>query len=70
MLKGVILGMLFTLMQVNGMLTVIRRVPEAHMERRSTLIIAFGNKLCTDMGNKLCNFLLVWIGFVPQGVLA
>lgn len=34
--------MLFTLMQVNGKLTVIRRVPEAHMERRSTLIIAFG----------------------------
>lgn len=33
--------MLFTLMQDIGMLTVIRRVPEAHMERRSTLIIAF-----------------------------
>lgn len=34
--------MLFTLMQVIGMLTVIRRVPDAQMERRSTLIIAFG----------------------------
>lgn len=34
--------MLFTLMQVIGMLTVIRGVLEAQMERRSTLIIAFG----------------------------
>ena len=34
--------MLFTLAQVNGMLTVIRGVPEAQMERRPTLIIAFG----------------------------
>ena len=34
--------MLFTLMQVIGMLTVIRGVPEAQMKRRSTLIIAFG----------------------------
>lgn len=33
--------MLFTFAQDIGMLTVIRRVPEAHMERRSTLIIAF-----------------------------
>ena len=34
--------MLFTLMQVIRMLTVIRGVPEAQMERRSTLIITFG----------------------------
>lgn len=34
--------MLFTLMQVNGMLTVIRRVPEAQMEKRAALVIAFG----------------------------
>lgn len=34
--------MLFTLIQVIEVLTVIRRVPDAQMERRSTLIIAFG----------------------------
>lgn len=34
--------MLFTLMQVIGTPTEIRGVPEAQMERRSTLIIAFG----------------------------
>ena len=33
--------MLFTLMQVIGVLAVIRRVPDAQMERRSTLLIAF-----------------------------
>ena len=34
--------MLFTMMQVIEVLAVIRDVPEAQMERRSTLIIAFG----------------------------
>ena len=34
--------MLFTLMQVIGMLTMISGVLEAQMERLSTLIIAFG----------------------------
>lgn len=34
--------MLFTLMQVIGMLTVIRGVLAAQMEWRSTLIITFG----------------------------
>lgn len=33
--------MLYTLMQVIEVLAVIRDVPEAHMERRPTLIIAF-----------------------------
>lgn len=58
------------MMQVIEVLAVIRDVPEAQMERRSTLIIAFGYKLCTDMGKNLFNFLLVWIGFVARGVLA
>ena len=33
--------MLFTLVQVIGVLTVIRGVPEAQVERRGALIIAF-----------------------------
>ena len=33
--------MLFTLVQVIGALTVIRGVPEAQVERRDVLIIAF-----------------------------
>lgn len=49
--------MLFTLAQVIGVLAIIGSVPEAQMEQRAALVIAFGNKLSTDMRNKLCNFL-------------
>lgn len=34
--------MLFTLAQVIGMLAIIGNVPEAQMEQRAALIIAFG----------------------------
>lgn len=34
--------MVFTLMQVIGVLTKIGSVPEAQMEQRATLVIAFG----------------------------
>jgi len=34
--------MLFTLMQVNGMLVIIGSVPEAQMKQRAALVIAIG----------------------------
>ena len=34
--------MLFTLMQVIGVLAIIGSVPEAQMEQRAALVIAFG----------------------------
>ena len=34
--------MLFTLMQVIGALEIIGSVPEAQLEQRATLVIAFG----------------------------
>lgn len=34
--------MLFTLMQVNGMLAIIGSVPEAQMKQRAALVIAIG----------------------------
>lgn len=34
--------MLFTLAQVIGVLTIIGSVPEAQMEKRAALVIAFG----------------------------
>lgn len=54
------------MMQVIEVLAVIRDVPEAHMERRPTLIIAFVQQTMYRHGKKLCNFLLMWKGFLRE----